>query len=741
MDKGDESKVPKDTETQYIAHLDPDQIRAPQSLLEHLQNVSRLAEQFAVTPEMKPVAAQCGLFHDCGKFSQAFQKYIRGLKHGRVDHSTAGAQLLQQTGSLTGRLESFCIAGHHAGIPNGGSQVDTANEGTLCGRLKKEIPDFSAYKKELQQPQKLMAFEKVASQYGTPLNPNCIAVNLWLRMLFSCLVDADFLDTEAYMKNGKAQRGQFDTIDELAEEFFSQLHQKGFFEPKNALNQKRCEILERCIQYGETRPEGIYTLTVPTGGGKTISAFAWAMEQARTHHKKRIIYVIPYTSIIEQTADILRSFLGDENVIEHHSQAEYDDTKEELSRKRLATENWDAPVIVTTNVQFFESLFANRTSRCRKLHNIADSVILFDEVQMFPVNFLMPVLQSLEALVQHFSCSLLLCSATQPAFNSNMISGLKLNPKPVEIMDDLPGLYQFFKRTTMVNEGLQDYDWVADRISENPQCLCICLTKDEAMQIYQRVRGECTYLSTNLCPSHRQQVIQEMKEKLKKGKTCRMVSTSIISVGVDIDFPVVYLEENGVDSLIQGAGRCNREGKKLAAESLVHIFSTEKIQNSRFMRQERQCTQLVEQQYSDITLPDSIKAYFQELYSAKEAILDEKEILKLSGQAAFATIGERFKLIEDYTKNLFIPWNDEAKQIEQQLRMGIFTRELMRKAGKYTVSVWSQTGPQPGLFEQLLNDGLADALDDQLAVLKDLSIYNDKTGLTYKQQEGRGLFL
>lgn len=741
MDEGDESKVPKDTAIQYIAHLDPDQVRAPQSLLEHLQNVSKLAEQFAVTPEMKAVAAQCGLYHDSGKFSQEFQKYIRGLKHGRIDHSTAGAQLLQQTGSLTGRLEAFCIAGHHAGIPNGGSRVDTANEGTLCGRLKKEIPDFSAYKRELPPPQRLMEFEKVASQYGISQNPNCIAINLWLRMLFSCLVDADFLDTEAYMKNGQVQRGHFATIDKLATEFFSQLQKKGFFTPKNALNRKRYEILERCIQYGKNHPEGIYTLTVPTGGGKTISAFAWAMEQARTYHKKRIIYVIPYTSIIEQTADNLRSFLGDENVIEHHSQAEYDDTQEKLSRKRLATENWDAPVIVTTNVQFFESLFANRTSRCRKLHNMADSVILFDEVQMFPVNFLTPVLQSLEALVQHFSCSLLFCSATQPEFNSATIPSLKLHPKPVEIMDNLPDLYRFFKRTIMVNEGLKDYDWVADRISENPQCLCICLTKDEALQIYQRVKGECTYLSTNLCPSHRQQVIQEMKEKLKKGEICRMVSTSIISVGVDIDFPVVYLEGNGVDSLIQGAGRCNREGKKSAAESLVHIFSTEKIQNSRFMRQERQCMQLVEQQYSDMTLPDAIKAYFQELYGAKESILDEKGILELSGKVAFATIGEKFKLIEDHTRNLFIPWDDEAKQIEQQLRAGIFTRELLRKAGKYMVSVWSQKGTQPGLYEQLLNDGLADPLDDQMAILKDLSIYDSKTGLTYKQQEGRGLFL
>ncbi|WP_289051393.1 CRISPR-associated helicase Cas3' [uncultured Acidaminococcus sp.] len=741
MDEGDESKVPKDTAIQYIAHLDPDQVRAPQSLLEHLQNVSKLAGQFAVTPEMKLVAAQCGLYHDIGKYSQEFQKYIRGLKHGRVDHSTAGAQLLQQTGSLTGALEAFCIAGHHAGLSNRGSRFDTANEGTFCGRMKKEVPDFSAYKNELPQPQKFMGFEKVLNEYGTFQRPDCIAANLWLRMLFSCLVDADFLDTEAYMKNGQVQRGQFATIDELAAKFFSLLKAKGFFAPKNNINRKRCEILRRCMDYGKKRPAGIYTLTVPTGGGKTISAFAWAMEQARTYHKKRIIYVIPYTSIIEQTADTLRSFLGNDNIIEHHSQVEYDDTQEALNRKRLASENWDAPVIVTTNVQFFESLFANRTSRCRKLHNMAESVILFDEVQMFPVNFLLPVLQSMEALVRHFSCSLLLCSATQPEFDSSAIPSLKLSPKPVEIMDDLPGLYQFFKRTTMINERLQDYDWIADRISEHPQCLCICLTKEEALQIFQRVRGECTYLSTNLCPSHRQQVIQEMKEKLKNGETCRMVSTSIISVGVDIDFPVVYLEENGVDSLIQGAGRCNREGKNTAAESLVRIFSTEKIQNSRFMRQERQCTQLAEQQYTDITVPDAIKFYFKNLYGAQEEILDERKILGLSAQQSFATIGEKFKLIEDHTKNLFILWDDEAKRIEQQLRAGIFTRELMRKAGKYMVSVWSQTGPQPGLYEQLLNDGLADPLDDQMAILKDLSIYDTKTGLTYKQQEGRGLFL
>lgn len=718
----------------YLAHLDPAGKRPPQLLLDHLRQVSRLAEEFAPTPEMKEAARQCGLLHDIGKYSGDFQKYLLGQKHGRVDHSTAGAQLLAKNGTPTSVMEAFCIAGHHAGLPDFGSPADLPGENTLSARLKKKVPDYSAWEQELETPKSVKAIEQVAQHYQNDGKPDAIGQGLWLRMLYSCLVDGDFLDTEDYMQGGAVKRGGFASLEQLHDRFFSALQEKGFFHPQNDLNRKRCEILRRCIQMGKNQEDRIYTLTVPTGGGKTISAFAWALEKARASGKKHIIYVIPYTSIIEQTADILRSYLGEENVIEHHSQVEYEDTDEKMDTRRLATENWDAPVIVTTNVQFFESLFANRSSRCRKLHNMANSVLLFDEAQMFPVNYMTPVLRSLEALVRHFSSSALLCSATQPRLERF------LQEKPQELMEDIPGLYRFFKRTQLVNEGQLSYEQVAEAMDGQPQSLCICLTKGEAREISSRIQEEHLYLSTNLCPAHRQQVIRTIKEKLKKGEPCRVVSTNIISVGVDIDFPVVYVEENGVDPLIQGAGRCNREGKRKVEDSLVHVFATENSQKSHFLKQERQSTQLVAQKFQDLAAPEAIANYFDWLYRAKDGILDEKGIVNLSGKGAYATIGQQFQLIEDHTRNVLIPWNEEAQEIVRQLQCGIRTRKLLRKAGRYMVSVWSQTGPRPGLYEQMLEDGVTEALDEQMAVLKDLSVYKEETGLTYQQEEGRGLF-
>ena len=720
--------------TIYLAHLDPEGKRTPQLLLDHLRQVSRLAKEFAPTPEMKEAARQCGLLHDVGKYSADFQNYLLGKKHGRVDHSTAGAQLLAGNGNLTSSMEAFCIAGHHAGLSDLGSPTDLPGENTFSARMKKKVPDCSAWQQELEAPKPVQGIEQAISDFQSQGQMDFIGCGLWLRMLYSCLVDGDFLDTEAYMQGGAVQRGGFASLEQLHERFFSALEEKGFFHPQNALNRKRCEILQRCIQKGKDKEDRIYTLTVPTGGGKTISAFAWALEKARTCGKQHIIYVIPYTSIIEQTADILRSYLGEENVIEHHSQVEYEDKDEKMDPRRLATENWDAPVIVTTNVQFFESLFANRSSRCRKLHNVANSILLFDEAQMFPVEYMIPVLRSLEALVRHFSCSALLCSATQPRLDQF------LQGKPQELMEDIPGLYNFFKRTQLVNEGLLSYDQVAEALDAQPQSLCICLTKGEAREIASRIRGEYLYLSTNLCPAHRQQVIHAMKEKLKRGEPCRVVSTSIISVGVDIDFPVVYVEENGVDALIQGAGRCNREGKRQAEDSLVHIFATENSRKSHFLEQERQSTHMVEQKFPDLAAPEAIAKYFDWLYHAKDAILDKKKIVELSGNGKYATIGQQFKLIEDHTKNVLIPWNKEAQEIVQQLQYGIRTRQLLRKAGRYMVSVWSQNGPQPGLYEQMLADGVTEALDEQMAVLRDLSVYKEATGLTYQAEEGRGLF-
>ena len=707
-----------------IAHIKEE---AVQTIKDHCQGVAALAASFAPA-QLSPLAYQCGLYHDVGKYSDDFQKLIRGILHTHVDHSSAGAQLLAGLKTNEAFLEAFCVAGHHTGLLDVGTHVSLPNSGTFFARLKKQVPDYSPYANELGTPKPVPPL---------PLPNHAIARTLYFRMLFSCLVDADFLDTERFMSQETVLRSGYEPLETLYKRFFKGLQEKGYFSPQNKLNQKRSEILQESISRAQN-PPGIFTMTVPTGGGKTVSSFAFAMEHAHRHHKSRIIYVIPYTSIIEQTADVLQSFLGKENVLEHHSQLEYDDTSEAMTRQRLATENWDAPVIVTTNVQFFESLFANRTSRCRKLHNIANSVIILDEAQMLPVPYMRVVIQMLEALKDCFNCSLLLCSATQP----RLARFFTTNP-PTEIISRIPELYRFFQRTTFVDDGEKDYEEIAVALDARKQALCICLTKAEAMEVYRKVQKPCLYLSTELCPAHRRAVVAEMKQCLLSNKPCRVVSTSIISIGVDIDFPEVFLQETGLDALIQGAGRCNREGKRSLENSKVHIFRTAKSTQTRFLRKERQCMELTAHLYpGDIAGPDAISHYFDSLYTANGQGMNFKDILELSKQHSFATIGRSFKIIEDNTKTVFIPYNDEAEEIGQKLRMGIRTRDLLRKAGKYCINVWSDDSRgHPGLFQQLLNDGLAEPLDTELAILRDPSLYDSTTGFHYKKEEGRGIFI
>lgn len=727
---------------EYLAHTSEDRPDSPQRLLDHLQAVADMAREFGEPLGVGDMAYDGGLYHDVGKYSDRFQQYLRGTYKGKVDHSTAGAQLMIRNDLP---LLAFCIAGHHAGLPNMGTDADEAGESTLLGRNKKEIEPYDAYKRELPEWPLMPSLEEMKSLMKDPLQ-----FMMYIRGIFSCITDADFLDTEAYMSGGQVERGGFESIEVLADRFFEQLQKKGFLTPQNKLNEKRCEILQRCIEMGK-EPSGLYTLTVPTGGGKTISSLAFAMEQVRAQKKRRIIYVIPYTSIIEQTADIFRDFLGDRNVLEHHMNAVYEDSKEDGSeqgnRKKLAAENWDAPVIVTTNVQFFESLFGNRPGKCRKLHNIAQSVIVFDEAQMLPTDFLRPVVQSIVGLVRQYGCSAVLCSATQPHLD-RFFREQEMTCR--EIMEHIPELYQFFRRTRFVDEGLKDYEWAAEEIGRHDEVLLVAATKKAARAVYDGLaeKDGAYFLSTDLCPMHRRQVIREIKNRLQSGERCRVVSTSVISVGVDLDFPSVYMEMSGLDALIQGAGRCNREGKRSWKDSVVHVFGTEKGMQSSFMKQERQATgQVIQKHPEDMDSPEAIQMYFNLMYRIKEpgrqsSALDRKEILKLCGQFAFAEIGKSFRLIDEPTKSVFIPLDDEARAIEVELRRGIRNRALMRKAGQYIVAVrFSSSTTHPLAFEDLLNQGTIEMLDDELAVLVNPNAYDPVTGLRTDGDGGAGIII
>lgn len=566
-------------EKKMLAHISEDGTRV-QTVADHLQGTAVLCGQFAAAFDAQQQGTWLGLLHDIGKYSTKFQKRLQGGE--KVDHSTAGAQVAARYGQIP---LAFAIAGHHSGLPDGGGRSDTAQDATMFGRLKKSVEPYTQWTNEIKLP-------------SIPPQPEMMKENrftqaFYTRMLYSCLVDADYLDTENFMSSPKP-RGQGQTMDELLKRL-NQYTAK-WSHPQGTLNQRRSSILSACTTAGQTGRRGLYSLTVPTGGGKTVASLAFALSLAVKNHMDRVIYVIPYTSIIDQTADVFSEILGAENVLEHHSGVDYsvkEDDEPAAYRKALAAENWDAPVVVTTSVQFFESLYGNHASQCRKLHNIANSVVIFDEAQNLPVPYLRPCVAAIAQLVQHYRAAAVLCTATQPALQplfDELAPGLQMTelcPHPKE-------QYQAFRRTTLKMRGELEQSQLGAELAAQEQVLCIVNRRKTAQELYNNLPKEGSYcLTTLLYPAHRKQLLQEIRERLKDGLPCRVISTSLIEAGVDVDFPAVYREEAGLDSILQAAGRCNREGRRPAEQSLVQIFTLEGQHVPRMLEQNVSATQSV----------------------------------------------------------------------------------------------------------------------------------------------------
>lgn len=711
----------------YVGHKSDDGENREQSLLEHLQGTSALCEEFAAGFGMGYVGRLLGLYHDIGKYSCGFQKRIQ--EDGpKVDHSTAGAYEL---GRYFAPL-AFCIAGHHSGLMNKGAKGDLDN-GTLVARMHKTLKgnlDYSNFKNEVPPIN--------IDKKQLPIFTDGYKAMLYIRMLFSCLVDADYLDTESLMQPRALVRGDFDALEVLYERYKDYVAKWG--EPVSKINKKRTEIRKECIAaaHGE---EGLYSLTVPTGGGKTVASLGFALEHAMTHkNKQRIIYVIPYTSIIEQTADVFREIVGSKNVVEHHMNVDYEDTEENLpenkkienEQKKLATENWDAPIIVTTNVQFFESLHAKKTSRCRKLHNIANSIVIFDEAQMLPNEFLVPCVQTIQELVNAYHVTAVLCTATQPSLDKFCTQN-----KPKEICTDVAGLYNFFRRVKFKTITFNAKEALIAKLNEQEQALCIVNSKKTVQQVYDGLTGEgCYHLSTFMYPEHRKRVLAEVKERLQKNLPCKLVATSLVEAGVDVDFPTVFRELAGLDSIIQAAGRCNRENKRPVDESIVYVFELPsdggKIPS--FVRQPREVAQMVIREYADIASVEAIKKYFDQLHDYKGESLDLRNIISRSSNLPFSDIADDFKLIDDTGRSIFIPCNEESNELLAKLREGVRNRALLRKAGRYVVNVYENQ------FLKLQEAGIIEVLDENINILTDMAIYNEHKGLVVNVEDGIGLF-
>lgn len=690
-----------------------------QTLQSHSVNVGEMAEDFARVFGAQEIAYQTGKLHDLGKYSEPFNQRLHGGPS--VDHATAGAKIaVERWGNVIGKLMAFCIAGHHAGLANGNGEGD--NRRTLKQRLAlqfgADIPTLdNLWQQEIKLPKKLSAPPLKADAHHP-----FFSYAFFTRMLYSCLVDADYLDTQAFylnLENKASERGGYPDLNALQHNFnqfindfrrcIAQAPEQTEAEKRNAaLNRLRGEILDHAVEQA-TQAQGLFTLTVPTGGGKTFTSMAFALEHAKQHGMRRVIYVIPFTSIIEQNAaEFRKAFgeLGEQAVLEHHST--FDDgklqneaTKDKL---RLASENWDAPIVVTTAVQFFESLFADRSSRCRKLHNIAGSVIILDEAQMLPLNLLLPIMQAIKELAQNYHCSVVMCTATQPAvqaengFYRGFENVREIAPKPTALFDKL-------RRTTVQHIGTQtDADLLA-KLAEHPQMLVIVNNRRHARSLYDQAKhfDGTFYLTTLMCAKHRSQKLDEIRGRLKKGKPCRVIATSLIEAGVDVDFLLVMRAEAGLDSVAQAAVM------RLTADS----FS------------------------DDLLSTQAVTAYFAELYQLKGSELDNKKILKMhndTGQSLdfpFQTIADRFRMIESHMQTLIIPFDGEAENFISSLHHDDHIGGLLRKLQPYTVQI-----PEKALAA-LYKVGRIEPINEknfgkQFYTLIGLDLYDDVAGLSWE---------
>ena len=712
----------------YLAHLEG---KREQTIKMHAEGTACLSRMFADSFGKKDWGYCCGMLHDIGKYSEAFQKRIRGNNNKQVDHSSAGAQLCWEKGGMY-PIISYCIAGHHAGLPDYGSSTESS---TLMGRKGKKVEDYQAYQEEINIPE-------LKSQ---PFDPDKAAnfdfsLSVFIRMIYSCLVDADFLDTERFMTEGQTVRDSGESMEVLLDKLESYI--AGWLQNKNwnTINGRRTEILKNCLAQGRSK-KGLFRLTVPTGGGKTIASLAFALSHGVTNHMDRVIYVIPYTSVIEQNAAVFRSILGEQNVLENHCNVDYDseDGKraEELRKMQLASENWDKPLVVTTNVQFFESLFSNKPSKCRKLHNIANSVIIFDEAQMLPNDYLKPSIAMMEELIDHYESSIVLCTATQPALGSFFTGGRKAT----ELCPRMDEQFRFFERTRFQNLGTVTEEDLIEKLALERQALCIVNTRRKAQMLYKKLRGESVFhLSTTMYPKHRRRILEEVRHRLKQGERCILISTSLVEAGVDLDFETVYRQLAGADSIIQAAGRCNREGKRKAEESNVLIFQFVEKEVVPGQRQQIDVTKGLLAEGMDISSLDGIEEYFKRLYHCRGESLDKKKIMeefKSEMKYNFAKVGGEFNLIEEDTKIILIHCEEEASAILQRIKYQGYTKSEMRKASQYCVQVDSKE------LGKLRGAGAVKAVSEDMEdffELVDESMYTETMGLNLEIDSGIAMF-
>jgi CRISPR-associated helicase Cas3/CRISPR-associated endonuclease Cas3-HD len=678
-----------------------------QKLSAHLQNVASLAAGFANPFGMAPEARLAGLLHDLGKYSERFQFRLRDPSIRGINHWSMGALRAQQLHALEA---AFAIEGHHTGIP--ALLVDDSPSGleSLKNRLsrigKSGSQEINGFPESLAD---LLSRHEVENPKITAHGNSLVARDFQsafkIRMLFSALVDADYLDTESHFSPDLAKRRHSTKLSphQALEVLLMAIRSKS---TAGAVNAVRQSLLQNCLDFAH-KPKGVFTLTAPTGSGKTLSSLAFALAHAAEHNLRRVIVVIPFTSIIEQTAQVFRSILapvfGSEYVLEHHSASnpECFETSPESIRNRLAVENWDAPLVVTTSVQFFESLFSHKPAPCRKLHNIAESVVLFDEVQTLPLRLVPSLLSAVNLLSKECAASVVFGSATQPAFLS-AYRAIEGGWSPLEINSRSNEMAKALIRTRIsVSSEKKSWPTIADSIAAENQILCIVNLKRHAEEIFRLLDG-CAgafHLSTNLCPEHRRQKLAMIRECLMRGEPCRLISTQLIEAGVDLDFPKVFRAMAPLDSIIQSAGRCNREGRSIVPGDVLVFTPEDHGLPSGSYSQATAITTAFFNENPDIDLhsPHTYAKYFSRLYGTLgPAEKNEDPVFKASAELNFPEAARSCRLIAQGTKSVAVRYQAGEELIKKMRLEKHLERSEWRILQHFSVSFY-ESAFQKGL--------------------------------------------
>ncbi|HVB21705.1 MAG TPA: CRISPR-associated helicase Cas3' [Ktedonobacteraceae bacterium] len=719
-----------------IAHTKNSQGKQ-QGLEEHLRNVADATSQYCASFGGAQFGYQAGLVHDIGKYDPAFQQYLLNAEQNptkRVkgpDHKGAGtvlAETFERKGALSG-----IIYGHHGGIPSSAKLQTQIRE----HRMRKPAQE-AIDKAKRMVPELLVPPGKILPAYIR----SKLELDFFTRMAFSALVDADFLDTEQHFNAGKRpERDNVWNIADLWKTFETSYERKFAGAERNPLNAIRAEVYQSCLNAASLSP-GFFRLTVPTGGGKTLASLGFALKHAKEHDLDRVIYAIPYTSIIDQTAQVFREIFGDDQAfIEHHSNISLPDSEYPIPaeiHRRFAAENWDAPLIATTTVQLFESLMGHGTSKCRKLHNIAKSVIVLDEAQMLPVYFLTPILDMLRQLVAYYGVTVVLCTATQPDLESRL--GFEGLPDIREIVAEPERYFAQLKRVEyQLPEVDETWTWerIASRVQDERQILVIVNTRRDATELMDILTPDdeddtsLFHLSTRLCSAHRKAVLEEVRRRLKDNEPCRLISTQVIEAGVDVDFPLVMRAIGPLDSIVQAAGRANREGKR--SSGIVIVFAPENGHTPKgsYLVGTDIAGRLLKNGEADLHDPTLYQRYFREYYDYPYR--DRYSIQELRESFDYPEVAQTFRMIEDDSTPVIVKYKPAAETVKKLLdavRSSIHLRRNdLRALQPYTVNLLKHE------FERAKKDSLV------LEVIPDLWEWHGIYDSGQDGKHGQGIVL